>query len=237
LPIDAGDLLEAYAPSWKDAPAVRMDQASAGVVVRLPYYFSFECTGFQRWYRNLLTWDWDEFPGITNVGSGGDGHGHGYELILQRKGPGRMAMMAAVSSARIWKREGTLAEERVGDFDKPDSWQIGLGVGLTDNLRLSLRVVDVEGRPYTPYYRTGGAPESSEINSLRLKRYQRVDVKIVYGYSFETVEAEFFLDIVNILNRENIVMMYAQEMAPGEFISLPYGGTAPFPIGGLTVRW
>jgi hypothetical protein len=237
LPIDAGDLLSRYSPSWDEAPAVRMDQASVEATVKLPYRCSLGCSGFGRWYKNLLTWEWDEFPGFKNVGSDGDGHGYGYEIVLERNDPELLSMMAAVSRARVWKREGTLVEERVGDFDRPNSWQAGLSAKLSDHLRLSLRFMDVDGRPYTLYNRTSVPPATDEINSVRLMRFQRLDVKLVYGYDHESFEAEFFLDFVNVLNRENIVMMFALEIAPGEFISLPYGGTAPFPIGGVTIRW
>lgn len=236
LLIDAGDLLSRYSPSWEEAPAVRMDQASAEATVRLPYRCSLTCSGFGRWYENLLTWEWDGFPGFKNVGSDGDGHGYGYEIVLERNDPA-FSMTAAISSARVWKREGTLAQERVGDFDRPNSRQAGISAKLSDNLRLSLRFIDVDGRPYTPYNRTSAPPTADEINSVRLMRFQRLDVKLLYGYTHESFEAEFFLDFVNVLNRENIVMMFALEVAPGEFISLPYGGTAPFPIGGVTIRW
>ncbi len=237
LLIDAGDLLSRYSPSWEEAPAVRMDQVSVEATVKIPNRCSLTCSGFGRWYENLLTWEWDEFPGFKNVGSDGDGHGYGYEIVLERDDPELITVMAAISRARIWKREGSLAEERVGDFDRPNSWQAGLGAKLSDNLRLSLRFTDVDGRPYTPYDRAGVPPATDEINSVRLMRFQRLDVKLLYGYTHESFEAEFFLDFVNILNRENIVMMFALEVAPGEFISLPYGGTAPFPIGGVTIRW
>lgn len=237
LPIDAGDLLEAYDPSWEKAPAVRMDQLSAGANVDLPYRCRLGMNGFLRWYRNLLTWEWDDFPALSAVGSAGDGRGSGYEITLARRDPDFVSVMAAVSRARVWKREGTLVEERIGDFDRPDSWQVGLSARLSDNARLSLRLTDVAGRPYTPYGGAGGAPADEDINSVRLPRFRRLDVKFVYGYHHESFEAEFFVDVVNLLNRENIVMMYALEIAPGEFISLPYGGTAPFPIGGITIRW
>jgi hypothetical protein len=237
IPIDAGDLLGAYAPSWKEAPAVRMDQVSAGAAVTLPHRFALEVSGFRRWYRNLLTWVWEDFPGIAVVGSDGDGRGAGYEIVLARNDPDRVSVMVAVSRARVWKREGTLAEERIGDFDRPDSWQVNLGARISRNARLSLRLVDTDGRPYTSYGTGDTPPGTDEVNALRLPRFRRLDVKFVYEYHHESFEAEFFVDVVNVLNRENIVMMYALEVAPGEFVSLPYGGTAPFPIGGLTIRW
>ncbi len=237
LPIDTGDLLSMYAPSWKKAPAVRMDQASAGITVTLPFRCSFEYNGFGRRYKNLLTWEWNDFPGFSNVGSDGEGHSFGYEIVLARNDPDFLSVMVAMARARVWKREGTLVEERVGDFDRPGSWQIGLSAKVTDNFRLSLRLMDVDGRPYTLYDNRSAPPTTDEVNSVRLPRFRRLDVKFVYRFLHESISSEFFLDVVNALKREDIAMMYALEVSPGEFVSVPYGGTAFFPIGGVTIRW
>ncbi len=237
LPIDAGDLLSSYTPSWEKTPAVQMDQTSIGATVTLPYRFSLECNGFQRWYNNLLTWEWEDFPGFDNVSSNGEGHGFGYEIILARNDPDFVSVMVASARARVWKREGTLMEERVGDFDRPNSWQFNLSAKISDSFRFSLRLMDIDGRPYTPYDFQSVPPTTDEVNSVRLPRFRRLDVKLVYGIHHRSFDAEFFLDVVNVLDRGNIAMMYALEISPGEFLSLPYGGTTLFPIGGVTIRW
>ncbi|UCF05808.1 MAG: carboxypeptidase-like regulatory domain-containing protein [bacterium] len=237
LPIDAGDLISNYTPSWEDAPAVRMDQVSAGATVKLPYRCSIGWNGFRRRYRNLLSWGWDDFPGIGEVGSEGRGHGFGYEVVLARNDPGSVSVMAAVSRARVWKREGTLVEERVGDFDRPTSWQLGISARVTDGFRISLRYMDIDGRPYTLYEKRTTPPATDEVNSLRLHSFRRLDVKFLFELTRGSVKAEVFLDLVNALKRDNIVMMYALEVSPGEFVTIRYGGTALFPIGGVTIRW
>lgn len=237
LPIDAGDLLSSYTPSWEEAPAVRMDQASVGAVVTLPYRCTFELTGFRRWYRNLLTWEWRDFPDFDNVGSNGTGRGFGYEMVLARNDPGFVTVMVATARARAWKKEGTLLEERVGDFDRPRSWQVSLNAKLSNHARLSLHFMDIYGRPYTPYESPTYPPTTDKVNSERLPDFRRLDIKFVYELLHESSEAEFFLDVLNVLNRRNIVMMPALEVSPGEFVSIYYGGTTFFPIGGVTIRW
>ena len=52
-----------------------------------------------------------------------------------------------------------------------------------------------------------------------------------------SIQGVVFLDLVNALNKRNIAATYALEVNPGEFTTVPYGGTRFFPIGGLTIRW
>jgi hypothetical protein len=237
IPIDAGDLATRFAPTREEARAVRMDQASAEAVIDLPFRFAVEGNGFWREYDDLLRWDWSAFPTPGNVTNGGTGRGYGYEILIARDDPDGVSLMAAGSQARVWKTDGTLLSERVGDFDRPEAWQVGGSVGLSKGVRLSARWVDVAGRPFTPYVFQTTPPPTEQVNSDRLPRFQRLDVKLTFDARRETVEMTFFIDIVNLLNRRNIAMSYALEISPGEFVSVPYGGTRFFPIGGVTLRW
>jgi hypothetical protein len=236
LPIDPGDLLAAYGPTWEEAPAVRMDQVSGEATLSLPLQCSVAVSGFWRRYQNLLTWEWAEFPSVGSVSSRGDGRGYGYEIVFSRNAAD-FSFQVAASRARVWKTEGTLEEERIGDFDRPDSWHAAVSVRLTDAARLSVRWTDVEGRPYTMYDNTSDSPATPAVNAVRLPRFRRLDVKFVYAFLRGPFGGEFFVDIVNFTNERNVVLMYAQETSPGTFTSTPYGGTRFFPIGGITVRW
>lgn len=237
FPVDAGDLLSAYVPTWKDAPAVRMDQLSVETTLDLPFGFVATYDGFWREYDRLLTWEWQDFPGVSDVRSGGDGHGYGYEVSLRRDDPDLITLTVALSRARVWKHEGTLLDEKVGDFDRPASWQAGLSARLSRRVRLSLRWMDVDGRPYTRYDMQTTAPAQDDINALRLRRFRRLDAKIIYRILGDDFDGELFLDVINVTNRSNISMRYAVESDPGVFTSVPYGGTRWFPIAGATVRW
>lgn len=237
IPVDAGDLVENYAGSWRDAPAVRMDQTSVEATVALPFRCAVVGNAFHRRYHHLLTWDWTDLTSVEAVRSDGDGHGYGYEVSLVRDDPGFLSVMAAVSSARVWKREGTLPEEKIGDFDRPFALQLGVSAKLTKEARLSLRWMDVDGRPYTLYRRQTTPPTPDQVNAVHLRRFQRLDAKILYTYVGDTYEAIVFLDVINCLNRLNISAMYAWESQPGTYSSGAYGGTRFFPIAGATVRW
>jgi hypothetical protein len=237
LPIDPGELLAAYGPSWEDAPAVRMDQISAEASVTLPFRSSITLSGFERQYRNLLTWEWDGLPDVRNVRSEGDGRGYGYEIVLQRDDPDFIHVTAAFGRANVWKREGSLLSERIGDFDRPHSWQVAVSLKVSDQTRVTLHWMDVSGRPYTSYPGESAPPSTGEVNAVRLPRFQRLDAKIVFSFSGTGYAGEAFVDIVNCLNFENIAAMYAVEVGPGEFQSAGYWGTLFFPIGGVTVRF
>jgi hypothetical protein len=236
LPVDAGDLFAAYAPSWSDAPAVEMDQLSVDATISLPLGFSAAFNGFQREYRTLLTWEWDTFPAVGEVTSDGNGRGRGYEIVLT-EGVGFLSVTGSLARARIWKREGTLDAERIGDFDRPRSWQIGAVARLGRDLRLSVRWMDVDGRPYTHYDEQTTAPPTGQVNEVRLPDFKRLDVKVVLGFDGAPFGGEAFLDIINFTNEPNVAAMYALPNTMGELVSVPYGGTRLFPIAGITVRW
>jgi hypothetical protein len=112
-----------------------------------------------------------------------------------------------------------------------------LSVKLTRRIRLSGRWTDAYGRPYTFYDRQTRPPTTAEVNASRLPRFERIDLKIVADVSQGDFNGELFLDLVNFRNRRNTAMMYAMETIPGEYVSVPYGGTKFFPIAGITVRW
>jgi hypothetical protein len=236
LAVDPGDLLAAYDQGWEQAPAVQMDQVSAELTLSLPLQCSIAANGYRRWYENLLAWEWTTLPVVENVSSGGNGRGEGYELSFARNGS-VFSFMVAASSARVWKTEGTLAGERIGDFDRPDSWHATVSVRPWESTTLSVRWTDVHGLPYTLYNNTSAPPSTAEVNAEVLPRFRRLDVKIIYSFLHGEFGGEFFVDFINFLNESNVVMMYAQETSPGAFTSGPYGGTRFFPIGGITLRW
>jgi hypothetical protein len=125
----------------------------------------------------------------------------------------------------------------VGDFDRPLSWQLGISARVSDAFRISLHYTVIDGRPYTLYERRTTPPATDEVNSYRLHTFRRLDLKFLFEVIRGSIHAEVFLDLMNALKRDNIVMMYALEVDPGEFVSIRYGGTVFFPIGGVAIRW
>jgi hypothetical protein len=236
VPLDAGDLMLGFDPT-QEARSVRIDQASVEAHLELPLHTSIEGNGFWRRYDGLLAWDWTAFPTPRGVTNGGSGRGEGYEVTLARNDLDLFSFSVSASRARVWKTEGTLAEERVGDFDKPDGWQAAATVRLSHDLRVSVRWTDVDGRPYTQYWSQTTPPPDDQVNAMRLDRFQRLDVKLTVDTFSAPFHVTVFLDLVNLLNHRNIATMYALETSPGEFTTVPYGGTTFFPIGGVNVRW
>jgi hypothetical protein len=96
---------------------------------------------------------------------------------------------------------------------------------------------DRSGRLYTPLDLGRRAPSDDQINALRLPRFQRLDVKIQHRTTRPGSEVTFFVDVMNLLDRDNLVMRSAFEEQPGEFRPYRYWGVTFFPIVGLTARW
>ncbi len=236
IPIDAGDLSLGFPPG-RDVLAVRTDQASVGAHLDLPLLLSIEGNGYWREYDHLPSWSWIAFPTPLDVANGGSGHGDGYEIIFARRDPDRFSFSMSASRARIWKTEGTLTGERIGDFDKPDAYQVIGEVRVSEGTRISVRWTDVAGLPYTPYDHQTTPPPDDQVNAARLDRFRRLDVKVTFDAKSESFDATIFIDIINLLDRRNVATTYALELNPGEFTTAPYGGTRFFPIGGITVRW
>ncbi len=237
VPVDPGALMRGYAASWEEALAVEMDQVSIHGEIRLADYSALEADGFRRQYRNLATWQWSDSLGVSGVGSGGAGDGFGYEIAFRRRHPGGLSLSVSFSHAEIRKREGTLAVERPGDFDMPRAWRLSCSYPILETTTISVAWQDLSGRPYTPLDLNSGLPEDHEVNALRLPRFQRLDVKIQQRLIRETSEVTFFVDVLNLLDRDNVAMRSALEISPGEYTAYRYWGTTFFPIVGVSATW
>ena len=237
IPVDPGALMQGYAPSWEDAIAVEMDQASVHGEFRLTDDSVLEADGYRRQYRRLPTWQWSDSLGVSGAGSDGTGEGFGYELAFRRRHPTGLSLSISFSHAEIRKREGTLAVERTGDFDRPRAWRLSCSYPILETTTVSVSWQDLSGRPYTALNLNSGPPGDSDVNSLRLPRFRRLDVKIQQRLIRETSEVTFFVDVLNVLDRDNIAMRSALEVSPGEYVPYRYWGTTFFPIVGVSAKW
>ena len=235
IPVDPGDL-SAAAGTGVEAPAVRLDQLSARVQVQPLAGWSLSADVYRRDYDNLLTWAWDDDFVATNVRSDGDGRSVGYELAVTRQAPGGLQFALSRSQALVQKREGTLSERRVADFDVPEAWRLQLSYRLNERFTLSAGWQDRIGTPYTPFDRARVPPDERQVNATRLPRYQRLDVKLDYRALRGTTDIDLFVDVLNVLNRSNIAVRDAVEADPGEFTSYLYSGVRFFPIVGIAVK-
>jgi hypothetical protein len=237
VPVDPGDLIGAYEPSWKDAPAVEMDQTSLHGEFHLSSHYSIDVDAYYRRYDNLTTWQWDDELKVNSAGSAGDGTGAGYEISFHRRVPSGLSLTASLGRTEVTKKEGTLNQRRTGDFDMPQARRLTITYPLTSKTTISLSWQDLDGRPYTPLDLEEGPPTDEEVNSLRLPHFRRLDVKLQQRIPKEDCEINFFIDVINLLDWDNEVMRTALEVSPGQFRTWRYWGTRFFPIVGVSVRW
>ncbi|UCD39111.1 MAG: TonB-dependent receptor [Fidelibacterota bacterium] len=117
-------------------------------------------------------------------------------------------------------------------------WVSWLPFMPADELELSFRYRMVGGRPYTPkvynhivrrWYPSAG----SELNNERLRPYMRFDVMILRRFYFRKMNLVTFVDIQNVLDRDNQwdVIYYLDGTKE---IALQY---RQFPVGGVQLEF
>jgi len=151
-----------------------------------------------------------DFSAVGNeaVLSKGKGTTYGVELFVQQKLIKNTfyAVSATLYNSEFSGADGVLTRS---------SWDFGylvsatLGQKFKRNWELGLKYRLAGGAPYTPfdlvasranYVTTGiGTPDYTAINSLRLKPFQQVDLRIDKKYNFRRTSLDLYLDFQNVL--------------------------------------
>ena len=146
--------------------------------------------------------------GNEAVLSNGKGTAYGVELFVQQK----------LIKNTFYALSTTLYNSEFSGADgvlRRSSWDFGylvsatLGQKFQRNWELGLKYRLAGGAPYTPfdlvasranYITTGvGTLDYTAINSLRLKSFQQVDLRIDKKYNFKRTSLDLYLDFQNIL--------------------------------------
>lgn len=186
------------------------------------------------------------FVGGEDLESLGDGRARGVELFAQQKLTNSVYVLAAY----------TLSESEFSGADgvlKPSAWDVRHALDLTAGWRPSrrwefgskLRVLS--GRPVTPFLE----PESSvefdrtgrpvldygRIGEGRTPSYTRLDLRVERVFDFGGWNGRLYLDVQNVLNRENeIGYNYTRDPAfPAN--RRPQGGAGLLPFIGFSVEF
>ncbi len=151
-----------------------------------------------------------DFSAVGNeaVLSIGKGTTYGVELFVQQK---LIKNTFYALSATLYNSEFSGADGVL----RHSSWDFGylvsatLGQKFKRNWELGLKYRLAGGAPYTPfdlvasranYITTGvGTPDYTAINSLRLKPFQQVDLRIDKKYNFRRTSLDLYLDFQNVL--------------------------------------
>jgi hypothetical protein len=176
----------------------------------------------------------------------GEGRTRGLELSVQKKLTGRVYALGAY----------TLSESEFAGADgvlRPSAWDVRHTLDLTggyrigDRWELGSRLRVLSGRPFTPfdadasaaeYALSGrGVPDFDRIGEVRTGTYARWDVRAERRFWFSGWNAVLYIDVQNVLDRENgIGFIYTEDPAFADNLR-PLDGTGRLPFFGFSVEF
>ena len=155
-----------------------------------------------------------EFGAIGNeaVTSDGRGEAYGFEIYAQQKLTG--SVFAVVSYTFVRSRFSGVSGQLI-----PSAWDnrhlvsLIFGKKLGRGWELGLKYRYAGGAPYTPFdenlsrqnYLTSGTGilDYNQLNSLRLKGFNQVDLRVDKKWNFRKWTLDLFLDVQNLLVTQN----------------------------------
>ncbi len=232
LPIDPGSLLEA---ARDHVVPLQATHVSASCEADLGRGLAATVELYQKRYEHLTTWSDPAGPKPGDVRDDGTGTGRGIEMTLRRD-TGRYATgWISYSISRTRKREGPATVTRPADHDRPRMLQLSLDVPVQGGTSFTFGYRASAGRPLTPMIALGdGTKVPGEINSERLPSYARLDVKLEHRIIGDKRDAFFYLDVLNLLNRKNIVDV-TQFVSGGQVYRILNQGVRITPVAGFGV--
>jgi outer membrane receptor for ferrienterochelin and colicin len=139
--------------------------------------------------------------GLDRLVSSGYGRALGVEFLAQKKLseiPLYGLLSITWSRTRFTSLDGV---ERPGAFDQPFLANITAGYRFDDRWEASMKFRYAAGRPYTPI-NPDGTQNVSAYNSLRLKAYHALDLRVDRRWYFERWGLVAYLDIQNVYNNK-----------------------------------
>lgn len=176
----------------------------------------------------------------------GEGEARGVEVGVQKKLTDRVYALGAytLSRSEFSAADGVL---------RPSTWDVRHALDLTggyrvgDRWELGTRLRVLSGRPFTPfddeasaleYEITGRAvPDRDRIAEVRTAAYARWDVRVERRFDRSGWNAVLYLDVQNVLDRENpIGFGYTQDPQVPDGLR-PLGGTGRLPFFGFSIEF
>lgn len=241
LPVNAGELLTMA----KDkVEPLRADHYSVSLETEFGGGYSAGIEAYQKHYDNLLTWQTYDDPNpitwgkiiASTIANDGSGSGTGCEITLRRE-RGRVTGIASYSFSRTRKREGPATEMHPSDYDRPQMFQVALDVPVRGGTSFAFAYRASSGRPITPLgvgrYGQVGLVDQSMINSERLPSFRRLDVKLEHRVKDSKHDAFFYLDVLNILNRYNVVDLIQFAGGNATIVRIENQGVKILPVAGF----
>jgi hypothetical protein len=139
----------------------------------------------------------------------GTAYSRGIELMLQKKMSDKLYGTASTTWFRSRYRDAAgLRRNRA--YDNRYMASVDLGFKPTPSIEISARWISSGGMPYTPYNwessrdNQAGIIQTDAIHTGRLKAYHGLHVRLEHRANFAQSNLTAYLEIWNVLNRENL---------------------------------
>jgi hypothetical protein len=236
----------------------RADQVTAGVSWLVNRGLRVSAEAFVKDYARVPLLVGDPRIALANLGGdygfigaeplvdGGTGRARGIELFAQQKLLGNLYFLGAYTLS--WSEfAGADDVLRPSSWDRRHALELTAGYRLGDAWELGARLRVLSGVATTPwdveaseeaYALTGrGVPDWSRIGEVRTPTYARLDVRAERRFSFSGWNASVYLDLQNVLRRENAAgFRYTEDPEYPERLR-PIDGVGFLPTFGFTVEF
>ena len=134
------------------------------------------------------------------------GTSRGLEVLLQRRSANRIAGWVSYAYARTRRNDLVTGEVYAGEFDQTHTVNMYAGYRFSESWNLSVKARYGSNIPYPGYFERKGADYylGTERNIERLPYYGRIDVRVNKAFYFARSKLSVFVEVLNVLNRENI---------------------------------
>ncbi len=134
------------------------------------------------------------------------GYARGVEIFLQRRSANRLTGWISYELGYARSRDAQAGIVFPSDYDQRHTANAYLSYRLRPTVNLSLKAVYGSGYPLPGFYQRKGSDYalSESRNAVRLKPYQRTDVRINKAYPHDRWKLTLYAEVINVFNRENI---------------------------------
>lgn len=199
-------------------PAIA-DQAVLGFEYLGVENWKFQVEAYYKSYSNYFSRDWrpqavfapagfqnllDDIPfGLEPLSNNGQGQTYGIEIFAQKKLS--QIPLYGIFSLSISKNTFTADDgiERDGTFDSRVVLNLAAGYKFNSKWEMSAKYRYLTGSPYTPF-NDFGQIDFDRFNFERFPDFYTLDVRLDRRWNTDNLAFVFYIDIQNIINRQNI---------------------------------
>ncbi|HDR00538.1 MAG TPA: TonB-dependent receptor [candidate division WOR-3 bacterium] len=212
----------------------------------------FDIEAYRKDYSNLPSWREDSPGGRFDYGSAGYGRADGFEAVLAARPVDGYSGQVTYGLAWSRKQQGADTMAYWDEYDRRHAVNLTAMKEWPGDWRLTATFNLHTGSPYTPliHYRErrevggsdlgrGGAGHvvRGEKNSLRVPTYHRLDLKIQKELAHLPLKPFFYIEVLNVYNRENVYHLVQFETRNGDIRTGRFTGIQFIPLIGMGGRF